>query len=75
MVSHSQNAPTIDKIIPGLGYTKDNVDIICRSCNTKKQDATADEHEAFACRQREVANNRSLPKPNGAVENGQPEAA
>lgn len=34
------NSPSIDRIKPEKGYTKDNVAIICWRCNNLKRDAT-----------------------------------
>ncbi len=34
------NTPSLDKIIPNKGYVKDNVQIICNHCNTKKSNLT-----------------------------------
>ena len=44
------DSASLDKVIPERGYVKGNLDIICRQCNRKKQDATAAEHRAFADR-------------------------
>jgi hypothetical protein len=41
-------SPSMDRIVPSLGYMKDNIVIICRGCNTKKQDSTAEELAAMA---------------------------
>lgn len=38
-----QRAPSLDKIIPSLGYTKENTHIICLRCNVKKADMTPEE--------------------------------
>lgn len=40
---NNPNAPSIDRIIPALGYVKGNVKIISRRANTLKGDATVDE--------------------------------
>ena len=37
------NSPTIDRIIPKLGYIKDNITICCYRCNAIKSDANFDE--------------------------------
>lgn len=51
------NSPTLDRIIPALGYVKGNVMVISHRANTIKTDATASEVravadflEAWACR-------------------------
>jgi rubredoxin len=54
MKIHTRHAPSIDEIVPGVGYVDGNVDIICRSCNIKKQNATMQEHLAFASRQQKA---------------------
>lgn len=35
-----KDAPTVDKVIPALGYVPGNVFIICMRCNVLKNDAT-----------------------------------
>lgn len=42
------NSPSIDKIIPELGYVKGNVQIISQRANVMKNDATLEELERFA---------------------------
>lgn len=42
------NSPSIDRIIPRLGYVKGNVAILCWRCNNLKRDATAEELEKIA---------------------------
>ena len=39
------DSPTIDKLIPSLGYTKGNVWVISRRANMIKSDATLEELE------------------------------
>jgi hypothetical protein len=36
-------APSLDKIIPSLGYTQGNVAIICNQINTLKSDMTLEQ--------------------------------
>jgi len=38
------NSPSIDRIVPELGYVIDNISIICHRCNRIKNDATWQEH-------------------------------
>ena len=40
------NSPTLDRIIPSLGYVKGNVRVISHRANTIKNDATIEELEA-----------------------------
>lgn len=39
-VHDGQNAPSIDQIIIGFGYTSDNILVLCTGCNSRKKDAT-----------------------------------
>lgn len=39
----SHNSPSIDRLIPELGYVKGNVHVISHKANTMKSDATLDE--------------------------------
>lgn len=41
-------APSLDQIVPGLGYTKSNVQVISKLANLMKNDATTSEMETFA---------------------------
>lgn len=43
----SHDSPSIDKYIPSLGYTPENVWVICKECNVRKQDLSGEEHIAF----------------------------
>lgn len=46
---HRRNtSPSLDRIVPGLGYTPENTIIICYSCNRRKSDATPEEMYAIA---------------------------
>ena len=38
-----KNSPSIDKVIPSLGYVKGNTAVICLNCNRKKQDNTVED--------------------------------
>lgn len=44
----SDNSPSLDKIIPSLGYVKGNIQVISRKANTMKSNATKDELLLFA---------------------------
>ena len=37
------NSPSIDRLVPSLGYVPDNVSLICFRCNSHKSDATLEE--------------------------------
>lgn len=41
----SDNSPSIDRIIPNLGYVKENIRIISCRANTIKNSGTVEEHE------------------------------
>jgi hypothetical protein len=41
-------SPSLDRIIPELGYVAGNVAWLCYRCNSIKRDATADELRAIA---------------------------
>ena len=44
----TDNSPTLDKLIPSLGYVKDNVRVISNRANRIKSDATYEEIQALA---------------------------
>ncbi|MFC1983728.1 hypothetical protein ACFLVO_01760 [Chloroflexota bacterium] len=44
----NENSPSIDRVNPMKGYTKDNVAILCWRCNRIKQDATSQELRMIA---------------------------
>ena len=44
----TQYAPSLDRIVPELGYVKGNVWVISRKANAMKQDATIEELRRFA---------------------------
>ncbi len=44
----AHNSPSIDRIIPDLGYVPGNIAIISHRANMLKGDGTADEHEKIA---------------------------
>lgn len=45
--SRGEDSPSIDQIIPGKGYTKDNIIIISWRANRIKNDGTPEEHLAI----------------------------
>lgn len=45
MPSSEQNSPSLDRVIPALGYVPGNVAVICRDCNSKKGGASLEELE------------------------------
>jgi hypothetical protein len=44
----TQNSPSLDRIIPALGYVKGNVWVISMKANTMKNSATIEELQQFA---------------------------
>lgn len=44
----SDNSPSLDKIVPAFGYTKNNVEVISHRANTLKRDSTVQEMRAIA---------------------------
>lgn len=55
-----RRGPSLDKIVPSLGYTRHNVVISCFRCNTIKHDATPDELRKIAKRIDELTIERSI---------------
>ena len=45
---YSDNSPSIDRLIPSLGYTRNNIRIISYRANRLKGDGTAEEHRHIA---------------------------
>jgi len=43
MIKHNLNAPSLDKIIPELGYVKGNIKVISLKANLMKQNASIEE--------------------------------
>jgi len=43
----TRNSPTLDKVVPSLGYVKGNVRVISKMANAMKQDATEQELQTF----------------------------
>lgn len=53
----SSASPTLDKIIPSLGYVKGNVTVACRRCNTFKNDAASSDEMKKSLPMKEVIGN------------------
>lgn len=45
---HPLNGPSLDRVVPELGYVKGNVVVISRAANTIKSFGTAQEHRLIA---------------------------
>ncbi len=54
------DSPTIDRVIPKLGYVRGNVQVISQRANRIKNDGTAEEHEKIAAWIREHDNSHLL---------------
>lgn len=54
MKRHTRHAPSLDEILVGQGYVDGNVSIICRQCNSHKNDHSAEWFERIARRMREA---------------------
>jgi hypothetical protein len=48
MKKRTRYAPSLDKIIPSLGYVKGNIQVVSRQANTMKNNATPEELLAFS---------------------------
>jgi isopropylmalate/homocitrate/citramalate synthase len=48
MYSRSEYAPSLDQIIPGIGYTKNNIMVISKKANLMKSNASMHELKVFA---------------------------
>lgn len=44
----TDNSPTLDKVVPELGYVKGNVVVVCWRCNRIKSDASIQELSRIA---------------------------
>lgn len=60
------SSPSIDRLIPSLGYTDENCWVICRDCNRRKSDSTPDFMRAILAEVGRRGLERSAPKA-GAV--------
>lgn len=58
--SHDANSPSLDRIDPALGYTKDNVWVVSHRANKIKNDATVDELYTIANNLRNKQNESDL---------------
>lgn len=48
--SHSPTSPSLDRMDNGMVITKDNIQYICKECNTRKGNRTHEEYIAYAKR-------------------------
>jgi len=48
MKKDTRYAPSLDRIVPSLGYVRGNIQVISHKANAMKQDATQEELERFA---------------------------
>lgn len=44
----NNNSPSIDRLVPSLGYVEENIALICWRCNNLKRDASSQELETIA---------------------------
>lgn len=58
----TDNSPTLDKVVPELGYVPDNVVVISWRANRLKSDGTAEEHERIAAWMRDPNVGLEVPK-------------
>lgn len=54
------DSPTLDRIIPSLGYIKENVVVCCYRCNQTKNDASPAELSRLAARVSDLVKTRNL---------------
>jgi len=45
---HTPNSPTLDRLVPELGYVKGNIRVISYKANAMKSDASIQEIEKFS---------------------------
>lgn len=61
--SYRNNSPSLDRILPELGYTANNVWWICHDCNRQKADLTPSDGYALWDRVWREIKERKLPLP------------
>lgn len=57
----NMDSPSLDKLIPSLGYTKENIVLACMDCNSRKQNHTPQSLRTLADQiERAIARNAGL---------------
>lgn len=64
------NAKSIDRVVPNLGYTDDNVAVLCRECNTNKAN-----YNLFQLRDKGMSATAAFVKNRLAIESGNKSAS
>lgn len=54
MERHTRHAPSLDEIIVGRGYISGNVNVICRHCNSHKNNYSVEWFDRVAARMRKA---------------------
>jgi hypothetical protein len=70
-VKHNPNSPSVDEVVPGLGYVPGNFQIISWRANTIKNDATLEELQTLTANlklQRERLSERTSPSDDAIVQ-------
>ena len=57
-IQEKNNSPSLDRLIPELGYVKGNINVVSNRANTLKSDGTLDEFEMIVAWIKENTNNK-----------------